>query len=74
MNLNDLMIKKKKRITIACFPQQFEQSKVEWSIYKLKIKIFFPDAFEGRERLGSIVEDGDSKKNLQEMTDTDVES
>jgi len=35
----------------ACFPQQFERSKVEWSIRQ--DKIFFPDAFEGQGRLES---------------------
>lgn len=54
MSSNDLIIKKKKRITIACFPWQIEQSKAVRDRSKPKIKIFFPDAFEGRERLGFI--------------------
>lgn len=45
MSLNDLMIKKKKT---ACFPRQFERSKVEWSIHQ--DKIFFPDVFVRRSR------------------------
>lgn len=68
MSLNDLMIKKKKT---ACFPRQFEQSKVEWSIRR--DKIFFPDAFEGHERLGSAAEDIESdskdKARLEERVD-----
>lgn len=35
----------------AYFSRQFERSKIEWLIRR--DKIFFPDAFEGRERLGS---------------------
>lgn len=57
MSLNDLMIKKKKKT--ACFPRQFDRSKVEWSIRQ--DKIFFPDTFEGHGRLGSAVEDDDLK-------------